>query len=86
MPDFVTSAGSSPCADATRFCTLTTDMSGSVLCLNDLIRWGIVENTLKEHEKPYASNFVSTKHTLLPIPHNEFLMNTDWEQNPGYSK
>ena len=52
----------------------------------DLIRWGIVENTLKDHEKPYASNFVPTKHTLLPIPHDEFLMNTDWEQNPGYSK
>ena len=31
-PAFVTSAGSSPCAEATRFCTLTTDMSGSVPC------------------------------------------------------
>ena len=52
----------------------------------DLIRWGIVDSALKEHNKPYATNFVDTKHTMLPIPHKEFLMNPDWVQNPGYSK
>lgn len=52
----------------------------------DLIRWGIVEETLKAHNKPYVENFVATKHTMMPIPHAEFLLNPDWEQNPGFSK
>ena len=52
----------------------------------DLVRWGIVENTLKDHKKPNCENFVATKHTLLPIPHDEFLLNPDWKQNEGYSK
>lgn len=52
----------------------------------DLIRWGIVEDALKSHEKPFASNFISTKHIRLAIPHKEFLMNPDWVQNEGYTK
>ncbi len=52
----------------------------------DLIRWGIVEQALKDHEKPFASNFLSTKHVKLAIPHQEFLMNPDWVQNEGYTK
>lgn len=52
----------------------------------DLIRWGIVENALKDHEKPNCGSFVAAKHKLLPIPHNEFLMNPDWKQNDHYSK
>ncbi len=52
----------------------------------DLIRWGIVEETLKAHNKPYVDNFIATKHTLMPIPHDEFLLNPEWDQNPGYSK
>lgn len=52
----------------------------------DLIRWGIVGETLKDHKKPNFGSFVGTKHTLLPIPHEEFLMNPDWKQNEGYSK
>lgn len=52
----------------------------------DLVRWGIVGESLKAHEKPHADNFVASKHTLLPIPHSEFLLNPDWEQNPGFSK
>lgn len=52
----------------------------------DLIRWGIVGDALKEHGKPFASNFVPTKHIRLAIPHKEFLMNPDWDQNEGYTK
>lgn len=52
----------------------------------DLIRWGITGKALKEHNKPYVENFVETKHLLFPIPHNEFLLNPDWEQNPNYGK
>lgn len=52
----------------------------------DLIRWGIVKQALADHKKPYVENFVETKHTLFPIPHNEFLLNPDWEQNPNFSK
>lgn len=52
----------------------------------DLIRWGIVENALKDHKKPNCGSFVAAKHKLLPIPHNEFLMNPDWKQNDHYSK
>ena len=52
----------------------------------DLIRWNIVGKTLKEHNKPYVENFVEAKHKLFPIPHSEFLLNKDWEQNPNFSK
>lgn len=52
----------------------------------DLIRWGIVGETLTEHKKPYVENYVETKHKLFPIPHAEFLMNPGWEQNPNFSK
>ena len=52
----------------------------------DLIRWGIVENALKDHQKPNCGSFVVAKHKLLPIPHSEFLMNPDWKQNDLYSK
>ena len=52
----------------------------------DLIRWGIVAETLIANNKPHVENYVGTKHTLLPIPHEEFLLNPDWEQNPNYSK
>ena len=52
----------------------------------DLVRWGIVEETLKAHNKPFVENYVGTKHQLFPIPHSEFLLNPDWEQNPNYSK
>ena len=52
----------------------------------DLVRWGIVEETLKAHNKPFVENYVDTKHQLFPIPHSEFLLNPDWEQNPNYSK
>lgn len=52
----------------------------------DLIRWGITEKTLKDHEKPLVENYIDSKHQLFPIPHDEFLVNPDWEQNPGYSK
>lgn len=52
----------------------------------DLIRWNIVGKALKDHNKPYVENFVETKHKLFPIPHSEFLLNKDWEQNPNFSK
>lgn len=52
----------------------------------DLIRWGITESTLKAHNKPHIENYVDTKHKLFPIPHSEFLLNPDWEQNPNFSK
>ena len=52
----------------------------------DLIRWNIVGKALKDHKKPYVENFVETKHKLFPIPHSEFLLNKDWEQNPNFSK
>lgn len=52
----------------------------------DLIRWGIVAETLQAHEKPYVENYVNSKHQLFPIPHQEFLLNPDWEQNPNFSK
>lgn len=52
----------------------------------DLIRWGMVKQSLTDHKKPYVENFVGTKHTLFPIPHDEFLLNPDWEQNPNFSK
>lgn len=52
----------------------------------DLIRWGITGQALRAHNKPYVENFVETKHLLFPIPHNEFLLNPDWEQNPNYGK
>lgn len=52
----------------------------------DLLRWGIVKQALKDHGKPFADNFVESKHIKLAIPHKEFLMNPDWVQNDGYSK
>lgn len=52
----------------------------------DLIRWGITEKSLKDHKKPYVENYVDTKHKLFPIPHDEFLLNPDWIQNPNFSK
>ncbi len=52
----------------------------------DLVRWGIVGKALREHNKPYVENFVESKHLLFPIPHDEFLLNPDWEQNPNFSK
>lgn len=52
----------------------------------DLIRWGIVEEALRAHKKPFVENFVKTKHQLFPIPHDEFLLNKDWVQNPNFSK
>lgn len=52
----------------------------------DLIRWGIVGETLTAHNKPYVENYVESKHQLFPIPHEEFLLNPDWEQNPNFSK
>ncbi len=47
---------------------------------------GHCRSALKSHEKPFASNFISTKHIRLAIPHKEFLMNPDWVQNEGYTK
>lgn len=52
----------------------------------DLVRWGIVEQALKEHNKPHVGNYVDSKHKLFPIPHYEFLLNPDWEQNPNFGK
>ena len=52
----------------------------------DLIRWGITETALNEHGKDNVENYVDTKHKLFPIPHSEFLLNPDWEQNPNFSK
>lgn len=52
----------------------------------DLVRWNIVEKSLKEHGKPFMENYMDSKHKLLPIPHSEFLLNPDWEQNPNYTK
>ncbi|ERJ57390.1 RagB/SusD family nutrient uptake outer membrane protein [Sphingobacterium paucimobilis] len=52
----------------------------------DLIRWGITEEALKAHNKPYVANFVKSKHQLFPIPHDEFLLNPEWIQNPNFSK
>ena len=52
----------------------------------DLIRWGIVGDALKEHGKLHVENFIPSKHTLYPIPHKEFLLNPDWEQNPNFAK
>lgn len=52
----------------------------------DLIRWGIIKQALIDHEKPFANNFLETKHIRLAIPHDEFLMNPDWVQNEGYTK
>ena len=52
----------------------------------DLLRWGIVKQALVDHGKRFAENFIETKHTLFPIPHDEFLMNPDWVQNPNFSK
>lgn len=52
----------------------------------DLIRWGLVEKALKDHKKPFVENYINTKHQLFPIPHDEFLLNPDWVQNPNFSK
>lgn len=52
----------------------------------DLIRWGIVKESLENHGKPYVENYIPAKHNLLPIPHDEFLLNPDWEQNPNFGK
>ncbi|MBQ6286129.1 MAG: RagB/SusD family nutrient uptake outer membrane protein [Bacteroidales bacterium] len=52
----------------------------------DLIRWGIVEESLRNHGKPQMENFIQSKHTLFPIPHREFLLNPDWVQNPNFAK
>lgn len=52
----------------------------------DLIRWGITEKTLNEHKKDYVENYIDSKHKLLPIPHDEFLLNPDWIQNPNHGK
>ncbi len=52
----------------------------------DLIRWGIVEQALRAHNKPFMGNYVDSKHKMMPIPNGEFLLNPTWEQNPGHSK
>ncbi|MGN0195290.1 MAG: RagB/SusD family nutrient uptake outer membrane protein [Candidatus Cryptobacteroides sp.] len=52
----------------------------------DLVRWGITKQALKDHNKPDVENFVEGKHELLPIPHQEFLLNSEWEQNNGFGK
>lgn len=52
----------------------------------DLLRWGITEQALKEHKKDHVENYIDSKHRLLPIPHSEFLLNPDWEQNPNHGK
>jgi tetratricopeptide (TPR) repeat protein len=50
----------------------------------DLIRWGVTQETLLEHGKRAAGNFVKGKHELYPIPYKEMLLNREWEQNPGF--
>ena len=45
-----------------------------------------MESALKEHGKLHVENFIPSKHTLYPIPHKEFLLNPDWEQNPNFAK
>lgn len=52
----------------------------------DLIRWGITSETLIKNGKPYATSFREDKHTLLPIPSEEFLLNDSWVQNPNFGK
>ena len=52
----------------------------------DLLRWNIVEKAITDHGKRFAENFVSTKHTVFPIPRQEFEMNPGWEQNPNFGK
>lgn len=52
----------------------------------DLVRWGIVEKTLKDHNKRFVENYIDSKHQLLPIPSGEFDMNPGWEQNPNFGK
>lgn len=52
----------------------------------DLLRWGITEKALKDHNKEFVENYIDSKHRLLPIPHSEFLLNPDWVQNPNHGK
>ncbi|MDN5200763.1 RagB/SusD family nutrient uptake outer membrane protein [Fulvivirgaceae bacterium BMA10] len=50
----------------------------------DLVRWGIAKEMLTTHGKRDASNFITGKSELLPIPEDEILKNSDWVQNPGF--
>ncbi len=52
----------------------------------DLLRWGIEQRAIKEHNKKFAENYIPTKHKLFPIPRQEFEMNPDWKQNPNFGK
>lgn len=52
----------------------------------DLIRWNITKSALEEHGKPFVNNFIESKHLKYPIPHAEFLLNPNWEQNPNFGK
>ncbi len=48
----------------------------------DLVRWGILEERIKEVDP--ATNVQWPKHRFLPIPQSEIDANPNLEQNPGY--
>lgn len=57
----------------------------------DLVRWGrgatakqSIKTTLTNHTKPFASNFVDTKHIRFAIPSKETSINPLLKQNDGY--
>ena len=57
----------------------------------DLVRWGrgatakqSIKTTLTNHTKPFASNFVDTKHIRFAIPSQETSINPLLVQNSGY--
>ena len=56
----------------------------------DLYRWSKganvepISQTLSDHGKPFAQNFVDGKHDIFPIPLSEINVNENIVQNPGY--
>ena len=57
----------------------------------DLYRWAKgsanhepISQTLTDHDKPFAENFVDGKHDIFPIPLSEMNINENLVQNPGY--
>ncbi|MBU1101247.1 MAG: RagB/SusD family nutrient uptake outer membrane protein [Bacteroidetes bacterium] len=50
----------------------------------DLVRWGVVEPTLRTHNNPYVDNFDVGVDEYLPIPSIDLNNNPNLVQNPGF--
>ncbi len=78
--------------DYQKFKSFIQDERARELCYEghrrfDLVRWGILVETVKEISKEINSRgdeYVDERHNLCPIPESEIIKNGNLEQNPGY--